>query len=551
MREPLANIIAQTNQQNAQRRGREIQDSHYATVSDDSGENFCWLNQLNINKTSSIIDEMYAAIEDPNNAGDLYTSGSETYAQIAPMTVSVEINHTSAPAPSHQASSSQSTQTGNRFNQMTSSNLIEEVVGTNVENLKNQHTRQASSSSCTSSVGNIGSPKPEKRQANSPLPPTPKGQHQSRNSTSSILEYNEGAKIKDSNNNSSKVKQSPSKEIEGMYAKVMKKNKLSSVPSENSSPVLSRHEPPVNVVQVEVPAKTGNEYETIDKKRNRTRNVSDAGYETIPADRNNNKQNADDYDTTPKPAPHYAQIGDKRENPKAKMSLFSEPGYEDVNQMDSIEDPKYETLKLDKKPPKLGSGSATDSDYDPNYEIVMNKNTEKTSSSSSSTLVDDGYSKIGKKDKDLSDDESIPGYSTIKKPEPDYSSIGGENHEKLPVNSISDIDSDSNVYSSIPAVVQTAVTPSTDSNSSNLDLRTSTSNSLATPTTVNNNYESLSTSESTTVEESNYESMKYLKENPYERLHNEKSSSPDPSGDAVSPLSEHKIQPAVDDFFKV
>lgn len=32
----------------------------------------------------------------------------------------------------------------------------------------------ASSSSCTSSVGNLGSPKPEKRQANSPLPPTPK-----------------------------------------------------------------------------------------------------------------------------------------------------------------------------------------------------------------------------------------------------------------------------------------------------------------------------------------------------------------------------------------
>lgn len=37
------------------------------------------------------------------------------------------------------------------------------------------HSRQASSSSCTSSVGNlVGSPKPEKRQANSPLPPTPK-----------------------------------------------------------------------------------------------------------------------------------------------------------------------------------------------------------------------------------------------------------------------------------------------------------------------------------------------------------------------------------------
>lgn len=38
---------------------------------------------------------MYAAIEDPNNQIDLYTSGSETYAQIQPqetVVVSVEIN---------------------------------------------------------------------------------------------------------------------------------------------------------------------------------------------------------------------------------------------------------------------------------------------------------------------------------------------------------------------------------------------------------------------------------------------------------------------------
>lgn len=78
VREPLANIIAQTNQQNAHRKRKELSDSHYATVSDDS-------------------DEMYAAIEDPNHQGGdpLYTSGSETYAQIQPpnqMTVAVEIN---------------------------------------------------------------------------------------------------------------------------------------------------------------------------------------------------------------------------------------------------------------------------------------------------------------------------------------------------------------------------------------------------------------------------------------------------------------------------
>lgn len=437
------------------------------------------------------------------------------------MTVSVEIN-ASAPPQSQQASTSQAS---SRFNRMSGSNhsAINPIEEAPVEALKNLHSRQASSSSCTNSI--IGSPKPEKkRQANSPLPPTPKA---SRNSTSSIMEYHEGAKIKDSNNNPNKVKQSPSKDLEGMYAKVMKKNKLSSVPSENSSPVLPRHDPPINeaIQTTEIPFKVGNEYETIDKKRNRTRNssdVNDAGYETIPADRNNNKDTRSDDPTT---APHYAQIGENREKPsKAKTSLFQEPGYESPAQLDSIDDPKYEVLmKVDKKQKEPESSVDSSSEYDPNYEIV-NKPKEKVLSSSSSTLVDEGYAQIEKTLKDFSDDESIPGYSTIKKIDPAANSIK------------SDGDNESNIYSSIPAVVQTAVTPSTDSNSSRLDF------------TVNNNYESLSNSESTTLDEPNYESVKYLKENPYERLHNEKSPVEDPS-------SEHKSSSngaaAVDDFFKV
>ena len=66
MREPLANIIAQTKaaQNNRQGSSRPLIDPHYATVSDDS-------------------DEMYAAIDEQDK---VYTSGSETYAQIQPMT---------------------------------------------------------------------------------------------------------------------------------------------------------------------------------------------------------------------------------------------------------------------------------------------------------------------------------------------------------------------------------------------------------------------------------------------------------------------------------
>lgn len=145
VREPLANIRAQINQQNAERRrrDREMHDSHYATVSDDS-------------------DEMYAAIEDPN-AGELYTSGSETYAQIQPqpLTVSVEINQPSSSSTAANSSNSNRYSTNRYSSASTHIHTIEEhdTLRVNV-----QHSRQASSSSCSSSVGNnIGSPKIEKR----------------------------------------------------------------------------------------------------------------------------------------------------------------------------------------------------------------------------------------------------------------------------------------------------------------------------------------------------------------------------------------------------
>lgn len=348
MREPLANIIAQTKKQNAQIRRREISDSHYATVSDDS-------------------DEMYAAIEDPNNPVELYTSGSETYAQIQPqelMVVSVEINSApthsiNTPAASIQplpslTSHSTSIQS-NPLNATTQRNSVNEATVDMLKAAAAQHSRQASSSSCTSSVGNLGSPKPEKRQANSPLPPTPKGTHHyqsnsslanpislqsGRNSVASVIEVGQRQvsreNLAENRNHLRPVhgddeprKNRLSKDLEGMYAKVMKKNKLSTAPSENTSPVPIRkvlteqqpsQQPPqqrqsvflsdpdiaheINLAETlsksmhASPGKNSiksaqlnddNDYETIDKRRTRSSSSNydsknDPGYETIPAD---------------------------------------------------------------------------------------------------------------------------------------------------------------------------------------------------------------------------------------------------------------------------
>lgn len=198
---------------------------------------------------------MYAAIDDPNNQGDLYTSGSETYAQIQPptaLTVSVEIN----PIPNSMRNStideSVVAAISPRLSTASSQKEIEfnTTVQPVVENLKNNmHSRQASSSSVTSSVGNLGSPKPEKRQANSPLPPTPKTSLQSnlsnsnltssssipsgRNSSASVIEVNlheiNNEKSDSNDGNGAKKKQSPSKDLEGMYAKVILKTSFKKI----------------------------------------------------------------------------------------------------------------------------------------------------------------------------------------------------------------------------------------------------------------------------------------------------------------------------------
>lgn len=100
VREPLANIIAQTKGAQLQRQGIRVPtDPHYATVSDDSG-NLLYSNShfyihrfervLNISRHFS--DEMYAAIDEQDK---VYTSESETYAQIQPMVS--EVNRPAQP----------------------------------------------------------------------------------------------------------------------------------------------------------------------------------------------------------------------------------------------------------------------------------------------------------------------------------------------------------------------------------------------------------------------------------------------------------------------
>lgn len=315
VREPLANILAQSKARH-NRLIKEGNDSHYATVSDDS-------------------DETYAAIEDPNNravAAEIYTSGSETYAQIQPsnpIVVAVEINSNSSSALRMQDNSASNTATVNAVGDNTASSSRTSIkpdcsvpIPPPVDSLRAQmHSRQASSSSNNSSMGNLGSPKPEKRQANSPLPPTPKNQQQflssnsnltstcslasGRNSVASVIECilpHDSSSAEDSPIKKKNFSPSKDKDIEGMYAKVMKKNKFSqNSSSQNNSPILGRKILENNASTQEMTKPTNENVNfkdyvinvmhepptssSIRRQRSNSYCIKDDGYETIPADK--------------------------------------------------------------------------------------------------------------------------------------------------------------------------------------------------------------------------------------------------------------------------
>lgn len=534
----MAKIIAETNQQNAQRKRRELADSHYATVSDDS-------------------DEMYAAIDEPGgNQGELYTSGSETYAQIQPpiMTVSVEIN-TSQPESSSSTSHGQALNGGGGASAASTSTPLPPSI----DSLKNQtqHSRQASASSCSSSLGHVGSPKPEKRQANSPLPPTPRSLHKSpasnsnssnvtsgRNSSASVLEVSGVVgfgSLKDTKPGPEK-KKSPSKDdVENMYAKVMKKSKLFSTASpvatattNSSSNDLQNNNPDVFVSDPDIakeinlpdflsealgasPGKAStksaqifdNNYETIDKKRNRSSsfNNKDPGYETIPAQKV--RQGA-----------AYAQS-----RLSAPAGALNEPGYESLPDRSLNFDPAYETLKRD-------------SDYDPNYEVLRPSNAS-----------DDGYAKIQEKAVLRKSGELNDGYSSIKSVRKNldnelgifpldghgYAKIGDK--RSLLNNNILD-DDGSDIYSSIPSTTNNPPYATIREPTSSPRLRRSENGTSA----VSDNFSSeamhrmqqkLSECESLTGSDTdpNYETVRYLNvggENPYERLQSSPGGTPSP-----------------------
>ncbi|XP_030761921.1 uncharacterized protein LOC115886770 isoform X2 [Sitophilus oryzae] len=378
VREPLANILAQTKEINKEKRGLDV---NYSTVSDDS-------------------DDVYTTIPDPNN--QIYTSESETYSKIQPVIVEAEINHVP---------------TERRISERREIEELYELppqpappsVGSLKHVTMHTHSRQASSSS---SIANIGSPKPEKRQANSPLPPPPTSSHdklqalhnvddlyakvcKSRKDDFSEDKLSDRGSLNESFRNSlvSSSKSSKSSETskkEHNY-ETLKKTRVSNDPGyekikgggdcepgyasiNGPDSLASSSDPGYEVLRGgQVPSEIDPNYEQL---RHRSSNASDSGYSKV-RDRNDG----------------YSVI-----NKKKKLEPF------EVS--DLIDEPKYESMSdVLPAPPYQSAIRSADSDTDPNYESVMNHRPPST---------DPNYETVKEPAKLEDDDEDIPGYQKIK-----------------------------------------------------------------------------------------------------------------------------------------
>lgn len=374
VREPLAKIKAQTKAANQRSRTQELVDSHYATVSDDS-------------------DEMYAAIEDP---GMEYTSGSDTYAQI--QTTVPEV----IPAPSPVLDAEE-------INPASSAFPPQPPSVDSLRHVAQAHSRQASTSSATSSVINMGSPKPEKRQANSPLPPPPVG--------SPELRYT-----------------APIPSLEEMYAKVMKKKHKSAGHVETSTELAGHSQQPGDITQhaeaaavnecVAQSEPVSESFGIVTSKAAPEEEASGSELRGLPPAQTEIQNESTIYEHLPKQEnfkeqePGYESVG-----PNSLVMQY-DPGYEVVHQVQrnpSDCDPNYEQLRPQRKTePHQYNANSREEDG-----VSMKHEYKGTDGAQKRTNPHTGFTSVNLPEMTLNTDEPNYESMTSDSQEPNYAMVSG------------------------------------------------------------------------------------------------------------------------------
>ncbi|XP_051156805.1 uncharacterized protein LOC127278906 [Leptopilina boulardi] len=379
VREPLANIIAQTKQRQP---SRSLMDSHYATVSDDS-------------------DEMYAAIDEQDK---VYTSGSETYAQIQP--AASEVSRVVQNEPTIFA------QLPSRLEELHVSAPQPPSVDS-LRHVAHAHSRQASSSSATSSIVNPSSPKPEKRQANSPLPPPPEG----------LVDVYAQPEKRGKGDDRLRASVCSGKSLEDMYAKVIKRKRETEemhsdvVVAVNSTVVNADLSVPRRKLSlIEVSRASWSSHESVEIQKREQDNY----YLHLTTETNHNFSNTKDESTR---IPRLVDVNSSNSN------LEGDHGYESVSNSNH-------------KPNPLGHLNLNSNNSDPNYELLIpqynevakNEDYPSTSTRNEETLPI--YS-LPFKHRQVSDASSEdPGYERVRLPkrvvDVDQDTDSEPNYESMP-----------------------------------------------------------------------------------------------------------------------
>ncbi|CAG9853797.1 unnamed protein product [Phyllotreta striolata] len=418
VREPLANIIAQTNE--LKKTKRDFTDPHYSTVSDDS-------------------DDVYTTIPDPNNP--IYTSESETYARIPPLPITVEVE-VNAPPPAH-LQIQQPIVSNDEFYESPPQpppvDSLKQVKAQSQNQTTYSHSRQASSSS---SITNLGSPKPEKRQANSPLPPPP---------TVSNFDFHADKLVKN---------------VDDLYAKVHKNKKEDA----NAEKVEKRSISPENSVRTSLENQIHerrikeHNYETLKKSSSK---ASDPGYERIKGSDEPGYASINGPESLPSSDPGYEVL-------KNRVPSEFDPNYEELrhrvsNASDSsdytkirdlsdgysivrknktiIDEPNYESMKNEESNYNGSKSNSSESDPnyesvnhgDPNYESVKDLDDppyERLDEDSSRTNSDlsgcDKMKKIELEKNDTSESSNSLGKSSSEKTDPPYEQLNNDTDSEVP-----------------------------------------------------------------------------------------------------------------------
>lgn len=234
-----------------------------------------------------------------------------------------------------------------------------------------------------------------------------------------------------------RVSESPSRNLDDMYAKVIKKAKAKDDARRRSKESISEDTPNTSKYRADDPG-----YETIDRKKS-----INHGYETITRNETNSQNQDPGYETVKdlyKLGPNAIYANNNLINKLNNLAdsgpsslVSSDPGYEHISKIDhsaSDSDPNYEVLRNQPPTPPYATIA-------PNYKLqpaysTVNKNPDKydwSANNNDQATQEPNYESMPHEPLYNTGSESDPNYESVRPKDPNYESVSAQdpNYESL------------------------------------------------------------------------------------------------------------------------